>query len=639
MFATDLTALLTDVREELKKVLDDFQPNSTFKKGPDLKDYLTLPIVQAVIHSVASGQRYYLTGSAGIGKTSFIRWFVTKVLGYKMVYIPAAQISIENLMVPFPADDPEFGRKVLETMFFDQFTSDEKKVIFIDEIGRADPSLGNTLMELLQEGTLGGKPVPGLVTVLAADNPGGAAYGKMSGLDFSQADRFAAVSLSSKDTPWRRHLAEEFPETDLTRVFSVYDTLPAEVRETLNPRVLAMLIKALQHGFPGLYVLPMVNGKRVMLSPRGEASASAVEKYTTTTLDKIASALGTVNRSSTTDLVKKAIEYAVSEKANVYIQGPPGCGKTSYVKAHLKALGVNNHYDSAALLQPEDMSVPFPSEDGKSLELMPMRKFVDPNPWVWILDEIARGSRRTQNALMEPIQERTLGGMATGLMCTIALNNPREHAGMALDVGKNDLAQASRFALSIEVQPSDIPWTHYMYEKYGEETAGPFIEWWQDDIDDVGRALCTPRGIERMISVYEAGNPLLWALPYVNGEYVKVPLVELQARLDKRPMARLRQIVANADQYVADLAEGKDENPMEHATVFMAFYKAELKQLEDVRDVVLRIFGVIDKQHRIDLVRQGGDRQKFWNSILMESSAIENKAKAAAAKLAKASAK
>ena len=242
------------------------------------------------------------------GKTSFIRWFVTKVLGYEMVYIPAAQISIENLMVPFPADDPEFGRKVLETMFFNQFTSDKKKVVFIDEIGRADASLGNTLMELLQEGTLGGKAVPGLVTVLAADNPGGAAYGKMSGLDFSQADRFAAVSLSSKDTPWRRHLAEEFPETDLTRTFSVYDTLPAEVRETLNPRVLSFLIKALQNGFPALMALPMVNGKRVMLTTRGETSASAIEKYTNTTLDKIASALGTVNRTSVPDLVKKAIE-------------------------------------------------------------------------------------------------------------------------------------------------------------------------------------------------------------------------------------------------------------------------------------------------------------------------------------------
>lgn len=625
MYTAELTTLLTDVRERLREKIESFEPNATYKKAPELRDYLDLNIVKAVTHAVAGGQRYYMVGSAGIGKTSFVRWFVEQVLGYKLVYIPAAQISIENLMVPFPADDPEFGVKVLETLFFKNLVDDSPKVIFIDEIGRADASLGNTLMELLQEGTLGGKKVPNLVTVLAADNPAGSSYGKMSGLDFSQADRFATVTLTSKDTPWRRALAEQFKTTDLEKVFSAYDTLPAEVREVLNPRVLAFTIKGLLAGFPGLATLPMVNGKRVMLTRKGDTNASEVAKYTKSVLDRIASALGTVNRDTIPNIVERAIQYAVSEGENVYIQGPPGCGKTSFIKAELERLGVRSHYNSAAVMQPEDMSVPFPSGDGRTLELMPMRQFVDPDPWVWILDEIARGSRRTQNALMEPIQERTLGGNPTGLIATIALNNPREHAGMSLDVGKNDLAQASRFALSIEVQPENIPWTTFLFGRYGEETATPFVEWWQDDIDDVGRGLVTPRGIERMINVHEAGNPISWALPYVNGDYVKVPLAELQARLDKRPMARLRQIVARVDDYEEMLAAGKDEYPMEHATVFLAFHKAELSQLKDVRDVCLRLFGVLDKQHRIDLIRQAGERQSFWNGVLQESSKTKKK--------------
>lgn len=622
---TDMVALLGEVREQLKTKLDTFEPNKTYKKGPELKDYLELAIVKAVIHAIASGQRYYMVGSAGIGKTSFIRWFVEEVLGYEMVYIPAAQISIENLMVPFPTMDEDLKAMVLETMFFDKFTSDKPKIIFIDELGRADTSLGNTLMELLQEGTLAGKPVENLKTVIAADNPGGANYGKMSGLDFSQADRFATVQLASRDTPWRRHLAEQFSGTDLTKVFSVYDTLPAEVRETLNPRVLAFTIKGLLNGFPGLVTLPMVNGKRVMLERRSDKKASEIARYTKDVLDKIASGLGVPNRDTIPDLAKRAIEYAVKEGENVYIQGPPGCGKTSFTKAHLKALGVNHHYDSATVLQPEDMSVPFPSSDGKSLELMPMRKFVDPEPWVWILDEIARGSRRTQNALMEPIQERTLGGVKTGLMATIALNNPREHNGMKLDVGKNDLAQASRFSLSIEVGPEDIPWTTFIYKTYGEEIATPFVEWWQDDLDDTGRALCTPRCIERMISMYAADMPLQNALPFVDGEFVKVPLVDLQARLDERPMARLRQIVMEVDRYDEMLQAGKDENPMEHATVFMAFYKAELEQLRKNQEVVTRLYAVLDKQHRIDLVRQDGERSKFWAATLKASVVLTGK--------------
>ena len=78
-------------------------------------------------------------------------------------------------------------------------------------------------------------------------------------------------------------------------------------------------------------------------------------------------------------------------------------------------------------------------------------------------------------------------------------------------------------------------------------------------------------------------------------------------------------MVANADEYANLLAKGKDEEAMAHATVFMAFYKADVSQLEEVRNICVRLYKVLDRQHRIDLIRQGGDRQKFWNSVLTES--------------------
>jgi MoxR-like ATPase len=607
-----LQELLGQSKEALEEVIKSFEGNATFKEGPDAKEYINFPIAKALLHAVASGQRYYLVGEAGIGKTSFAKWFCN-VLGIKIVYLNAANISIENLQVPFPVEDPLTGLKVLDPLFYNEFVTPGKKIIFIDEIGRADQSLGNSLMEILQEGTLAGKLIPDLVTVIAADNPQGSDYGKMAGLDFSQADRFAALELTSKDTPWRRHLAMKFPNVDLNKVYSVYDTFDSDVRKILNPRVLEFLIPGLIEGFPGEYVLPIVNGIRTKL-----VNKAGVD-ITKPSLDKIASALGTVNRESIPDKLDRAVDYAVRTGSNLYIQGRPGIGKTSRIKALLKAKGISYHYDSAAVLQPEDMSVPFPSPDGKSIDLMPMRKFVDTEPWVWILDEIGRGSRRTQSSLMEPIQERTIAGKPLNLTCTIALNNPREVAGFKLDVGKNDLAQASRFSLSIEVDANDIPSPTYLRDLYGEEVATPFIEWWEDDLDDIGRVLCTPRCLERMISMHEADLPIQWALPYVNGSYVKVPLVELQARLDKRPMARLKAIVAKVDEYEVLLEAGKDENPMEHAAVFMAFYKADLKQLENAKDVCIKLYGVLDRQHKIDLIRQGGDRQRFWNSVLTDA--------------------
>ena len=613
MYSANLTHTIGDVKETLDKHLDTYAKNATYTTKPDVKDYINLPIVKAFVHAVASGQRYYLVGEAGIGKTSFVKE-IGAALGYEVICINAANLGVENLFVPFPVETND-GQRVLESLFFSKFTTPAKKVIFIDEIGRADAGLANTLMELLQEGTLAGRPIDGLVTVIAADNPQGSSYGRMSGLDFSQADRFATVQLDSKTTPWRRAVAARFAEVDLKKTFSAYDTLDADIRRVLNPRVLEFVISALLEGFPAAWALPIVNGVRLTLTDRGG------NDRTKDVLDKIAAALGTVNRDVIADGVDRAVEYAVRTGQNVYIQGRPGIGKTARIKALLKAAGVAYEYDSAAVLSPEDLTVPFPSADGKTLDLVPMAKFGREDKWVWIVDEICRGSRRTQNAIMEPVQERTLGGNPTNIIATIALNNPREVAGFKLDVGKNDLAQASRFALSLEIDARDIPSARYLREKYSEEVATPFIEWWEDDLDDVGRVLCTPRCLERMISLYEAGNDLQWALPYVNGDYVKVPLVELHARLDKRPLARLRQIIANVEQYEAELSKGKDEASMEHATVFMAFYKADIPQLDEVRDICVRLYKLLDRQHRIDLIRQGGERQKFWNEILTQSTA------------------
>ena len=154
--------------------------------------------------------------------------------------------------------------------------------------------------------------------------------------------------------------------------------MDADVRRILNPRVLEFVIAALLEGFPGAWALPMVNGVRQTLTDR-----AGVDK-TKDVLDKIAAALGTVNRDHVPDAVDRAVDYAVRNGRNVYIQGRPGIGKTARIKAILKSKGVAYEYDSAAVLQPEDLSVPFPSADGKTLELVPMAKFGKEDPWVWI---------------------------------------------------------------------------------------------------------------------------------------------------------------------------------------------------------------------------------------------------------------
>lgn len=619
MFTEQFATLMGEVRENLKTALAAMKPNKTFKKAPDTETFMKFKIVQFICWSISSGKRLYMVGDPGIGKTSFVKWFIENVMKYDFIYIPAAHFSAENLFVPFPAEvETEEGKvRVLQTLFFKKFTSDRPKVVFIDEIGRAEPGFANLLMELLSEGTLAGWAPQNLVTVIAADNPQGSSSGRINGLDFAQASRFATIELGAKDTPWRYFLAgsDALKDVDLTKVYGMFDSLDDKIKGVFHPRQLGHTLPAMLAGFPGVWTLPVVNGLRVQIQ-----DASGRER-TQDVLDRAAAALGVENRETIPNKLDRALEYADASEVNIRFLAAPGIGKSSVIKAHLRKTGRSFHYDSAALMTPEDFAAPFPAADGQSLELLPMAKFADQTPWVWILDELCRASRRTQNALMEPIQEHTLGGDPTALRYTIAIDNPREVAGMKLDVGKNDLAQASRFALTIELLASDIPFGAYLKEVYGEEVATPFVEWWEDDLDDVGRTLCPARSLEIMITLNEANLDLQSALAFMNGEHVKVPLVELYARLENRPLARLKQVVARVDEFEEMLAAGKDENPMEHATVFMAFYKADPAGpggLESVRDVCKRLYKVLDRQHRIDLIRQGGERQKFWSAILHE---------------------
>ena len=77
--------------------------------------------------------------------------------------------------------------------------------------------------------------------------------------------------------------------------------------------------------------------------------------------------------------------------------------------------------------------------------------------------------------------------------------------------------------------------------------------------------------------------------------------IHTAAKLEKSPLTPLTRILCDVDAYEAYLSLGKDEYPMEHATVFMAFNKAEISALEKVRDVCVTLFRHLDRQHKVDL--------------------------------------
>lgn len=625
-----------ELQEQLEEALKkDFKPNATFKKAPNVKQLMKLDMVRATLWSIASGQRFMFLGGSGIGKTSFLEW-ILDLLGIRTVYLPAPNITIENLLVVMPKFSQKLGRRVLTYWFLWKLRGDDPKVVIIDEGRRAPKQLASALMELTgPTGTLAGRPIPGLLTVISADN-----YSDMSGakstMDLAQASRFATVEVDSTSTPWQMALASRFPDVDLNDLFVAYSKLDADQRESFSPAVLENVLHATFGG------LPAKTGLTMMMSEYMPILNKAGRDTTDEVLAAVCAAVGQPVREIKPETVRDAIAWAFREGlrrfeakvgrtfTTLIVEGPPGTGKTE----HIRALSMSDElvelaggreieviYLSAPATTPEDLNYPFPSEDEDSdvLEMIFHEQYMTDTLKVIVIDEAFRGDRRTANSFMEITGRGSVGGVAIeGLFCVIGLNNPKEVAGQKLDVGRPDVAQARRFEVSLVAQPGSLPVAEYLLETYGEEIATPFIEWWQDDIGDLERLLVPPRSLEMMFGMYAAGLDLKFAKPHVSDEYVPVSLADLKARLDSRPMARLTAISAKVDEYYELLSEGAD-NPEAQTTVYLAFQKAELSQLVKHRETVLRLLPVLESQHRFNLIQPvSGEKKAFWADALRD---------------------
>jgi hypothetical protein len=79
----------------------------------------------------------------------------------------------------------------------------------------------------------------------------------------------------------------------------------------------------------------------------------------------------------------------------------------------------------------------------------------------------------------------------------------------------------------------------------------------------------------------------------------------------------LRELYLYADQYVTRLAA--DPRGDVHYVVFRTLHLAPLESLANMRDVCARIYAVLDRQYRIDLIRQSAAHELFWNGVQREA--------------------
>ncbi|MGW0832382.1 AAA family ATPase [Streptomyces prunicolor] len=568
------------------------------------------------------GQTGQVFGEHGIGKTAtFFAHIGRAHPGTALVYVPAANLTPDDLLINAPVRDPHTGELVLRQLVMSQLKPGTPFVLLIDDSLQAGDTIQSQLMQIACNWTLGEHDLRalGCVGVFLTDNESLSETSARRG-DLALLDRMVTMRITANDTSWRRHLAAKYRPWDLSSVFSVWASLSPALRELLSPRTLDHVLANAKEGFPLRWGLPLIDGERLRLAEPGPDGRPG-QNRTAEILDRLAEALGVPDPATIPDPVRQVVRAALRNRWTVLLQGPPGCGKTELVRETVRAgLGREPLYFSLPVTNVEDLCAPIPSPDG-TLDNLLAANFTGPGPKAIVWDEYNRPKDKAAFAkLMEITQEWSLAGRRIeNLRAQIAVQNPPYHLGRKLLVSRNNIAQATRFTASLTVDPEDIPANEWLLARYGSD-AETVLEWWKHDIDDEGRAWITKRTLERLIKLHRKGLPLEMATVYLgDGEYAPVPLTALIDRFKGRPVTGLRELARDADLWEARLrraAEHTDEGGDDSDVVHQILANAELSQLKKHRAVVARMVALLPAKLRATYLVGASERQqRFWTDV------------------------
>ena len=564
---------------------------------------------------IAMGQTGQVFGEHGIGKTAtFLSYIPKRYPDTEVVLVPAANLTPDDLLVNAPVRS---GKGLaLRQLIMKQLNPGRPFVLLLDDSLQAGDTIQSQLMQIACDWTLGEHDLRalGCVGVFLTDNESSSETSARRS-DLAVLDRMVTMRITANDTSWRRFLSARYPSWDLAPVFQIWAAQAPQVRQMLSPRTLQHVLDCAREGFPLEWGLPLVNGVRLRLADEQKGKP---RDLTDEILSRITKALGITSPGTVADPVRRILRAAIRNRWAVLLQGPPGCGKTAVTKQVVRdETGRDAVYFSLPVTNVEDLCVPVPTPDG-SLEPLLTRSLLGREPKVLVWDEYNRPKDKAAFAkLMEVTQEWTLAGRPIqNLKAQIALQNPPYFLGRKLMVSSNNVAQASRFTISYEVRPDDIPANQWLIDTYGDD-AEVVLEWWKNDIDDEGREWVTKRTIERLIKLHRHDQPLRTGLIYLGeGDYAPVSLSGLEARFaDSKPVG-LHELASDVEGWEARMmiaAESNDEGTDVTDLVHQVFANAEASQLRDNLEVVARLLRHLPPKLRATyLVGQTPEKQRVW---------------------------
>jgi hypothetical protein len=611
-----------------KDAKSDWVPNASYPERPAELDR-PLAISSWIDHGIARRRTVHFYGSHGIGKTGRIEEEVA-ARGLVMVYINLANTTPDDKIICAPVRMPD-GELALTQMLMEDLALDVPYAIYCDDGRQANQKVQNQFMQLTAGWSIGTHELPNLKAVIMSDNEG-AAEGIRTSEDPAVGDRKVTVVLKANDTGWRYALARKFDTVDLKGVFRIWDSLEPELRHILSPRCLEHVIYCALNGFAPIMGLPILGDQRMRLvGTKTDGDTKKPADRTKEILTKICSQLGVTYREEVPDLVRKVLKAAMNDRLAVLIQGPPGCGKTEITKQAVREAGLRSVYYSMPFTDPEALVVPMPTSDGK-LKALIAEDLRRTDPYAIIWDEYNRPSSPAAFAkLMEATQQWSLAGIKLGACrAQIALCNPSEWMGRRMGVSKNNIAQADRFTISVQVTPDDIPANDWLLTEWpkiagsdaesqarAKTVMETCLEWYKNDIGNEHRQWITKRSLQRLAELALDGLPLENGKIYLGeGDYAPVSLVDLETRLADRPMARLKEIAANIEAWEVKLraaSETADEGTSDTDQVHQALSLAEISQLWENIDAVVRLIRFLPpKLKGTFFIGASEDEQKFW---------------------------
>jgi hypothetical protein len=190
-----------------------------------------------------------LQGPPGCGKTELVRDLVRRELGRDPLYFSLPVTNVEDLCVPVPAADGS-----LRTLVARSFTGPEPKAIVWDEYNRPkDRGAFARLMEITQEWSIAGVPIPHLRAQIALQNPPYHLGRKLlvARNNIAQASRFtASLMVDPADIPANEWLIATYGPVAETFLDWWKLDIDDEARGWITKRTLERMIKLHRRGLP-----------------------------------------------------------------------------------------------------------------------------------------------------------------------------------------------------------------------------------------------------------------------------------------------------------------------------------------------------------------------------------------------------